>query len=387
MIGGPARVIPLSVPSVSGREWAYVKECLDTGWVSSAGKYVDRFEAEFAAYVGAGHAVACVNGTAALQVALRVVGVREGDEVLVPTLTFIATVNAVSYLSAKPVFLDCDEYYNLDVDKLSEFLETNTEVREGRCYNAMTGRRLAAIVPTHIFGNAVRLNDLIEICRPRGIRIVEDAAESVGTVYNDGSHAGTLGDMGCYSFNGNKIITTGGGGMIVTGDEELAAQARYLTTQAKDDDIRYIHNSIGYNFRLTNIQAAIGVAQLEQLPKYLGIKRRNFEQYRQAIAGIDGLRLAETPGYARNNHWMYALQIGEGAYTFDREGLMAHLAANGIQTRPVWQLNHLQKPYRECQNWGITRALRLWAITLNLPCSVSLTADDVEYVVSMLRHG
>lgn len=380
-------MIPLSVPSICGNEWLYVKECLDTEWVSTAGKYVEKFESDFAAFVGAKHAVACVSGTAALQVALQIVGVGAGDEVIVPTMTFIATVNAVHYLSASPVFLDCDKYYNLDVGDLADFLETATEQRESGCFNRATGRRIAAIVPVHVFGNAVRMRDLISLCRPRQIAIVEDAAESLGTTYLDGSHTGTLGDIGCFSFNGNKIITTGGGGMIVTGDAEYAARARYLTTQAKNDEVRYVHDEVGYNFRLTNIQAALGVAQLERLPEYLEIKQRNFTSYQEAISTIDGLTLAASPDYARNNLWMYPLQIDRAGYWTDREGLMAHLKGKGIQTRPVWQLNHLQTPYCHCQSWHIERALQLLAVTLNIPCSINLREEDVNAVIKELKYG
>jgi perosamine synthetase len=381
------RIIPLSVPTIGGNEWQYLKECLDTEWVSSAGRFVDKFETDFAAYVGAASAVACVNGTAALQVALRVVGVRTGDEVIVPTLTFISTVNAACYLGAEPVFMDCDDYYNIDLDKLTDFLDTCTEQRDGDCYNCTTGRRLAAIVPVHVFGNAVAMDNLIALCRPRGIAIVEDAAESLGTSYLDGRHTGTLGDMGCFSFNGNKIITTGGGGMIVTDNSEYAAKARYLTTQAKDDAVRYIHDEVGYNFRLTNIQAALGVAQMERLPEFLAVKQRNFILYRDAIANIDGLVLAEPPTYAHNNRWMYALQIDQERYRYDREALMAYLKGYGIQTRPVWQLNHLQRPYLHCRSWHIERAPQLLAITLNIPCSVNLREEDIDFVIERLRCG
>jgi perosamine synthetase len=380
-------MIPLSVPELKGNEWKYVKECLDTEWVSSAGRYVDRFEEDLRSFTGARHAVACVNGTAALQVALRIVGVQQGDEVIVPTLTFIATVNAVNYLGAEPVFMDCDEYYNMDVMKTLEFLERETDISKHGTYNKMTGKRIAAVVPVHVFGNAARMDELVDLCRPRGIRVVEDAAESLGTRYLDGRHTGTIGDVGCFSFNGNKIITTGGGGMIVTDNPEHAARIRYLTTQAKDDEVRYIHGDIGYNFRLTNIQAALGVAQLERLPEYLEMKERHFNQYRESIAGIKGLKLADPPGYARNNLWMYPLQIDHPPYRHDREGLMAYLSEQGIQTRPVWHLNHLQEPYRHCRSYSIERAPKLLEKTLNLPCSVGLTHDEVDHVVSVLRHA
>ena len=316
---------------------------------------------------------------------------RAGDEVLVPTLTFIATVNAAAYLGAVPVFLDCDEFYGLDKEKTRLFLETETVVRSGFTFNKRTGRRISAIIPVHVFGNAVDLEGLVPICRERNIKVIEDATESLGTVYARGAfagrHTGTIGEFGCLSFNGNKIITTGGGGMILTNDEASAESARYLTTQAKDDEVRYIHNDIGYNFRLTNIQAALGVAQLEKLPAYLEIKKRQYDTYKSALDAVPGLHLAETPGFARNNHWMYCLQIDKAIYGKGRDEVMDDLAARHIQTRPVWYLNHLQKPYKDCQAYKIDHALALWEKTLNVPCSVGLSPRDIEKVIGFLRHA
>jgi perosamine synthetase len=384
-------MIPLSVPCMGGNEWKYVKECLDTEWVSTAGKYVDQFETDFRDYVGASHAVACVNGTAALQVALRIVGVLPREEVIVPTLTFIATVNAVKYMGGEPVFMDCDAYYNIDLEKTVDFLERHTEMRNGNTYNRLTGRRIAAIIPVHVFGNAARLHEFVAICHDRNIRIVEDATESLGTFYaapgREKQHSGTVGDIGCFSFNGNKIITAGGGGMIVTDVRDFAEKAKYLTTQAKDDEVRYVHNEVGYNFRLTNVQAAIGVAQLELLPKFLESKRKNYLAYKLEIDGIDGLMLADSPPYARNNHWMYPLQIDKNVYGKDREELMDSLKRRGIQTRPVWYLNHLQAPYRDCQHYRIEKAYRMLEITLNIPCSVNLKGSDMAQVIDGLRQG
>ena len=380
-------MIPLSVPELRGNEWAYVKECLDTGWVSSAGAYVDRFEARFSEFTGARHAVACVNGTAALQVAMRLCGVGRDDEVLVPTLTFAATVNAVLYLGAHPVFFDADAFYNIDTGAVGRFLAERTEQRDGVCVNRATGRRVAAICPVHVFGNAVDLAALLPMCEERGIVVVEDAAESLGTRYADGRHTGTLGRMGAFSFNGNKIITTGGGGMIVTDDDHLAERARYLTTQAKDDAVRYVHHEMGYNFRLTNVAAALGVAQMEVLPEYLQSKRQTYEFYRDEVARIDGLRLAGVPDYATHNHWMVGLQIDAAAYGRDREGLMTFLEEQGIQSRPVWHPNHLQRPYAHCEAFEIHRALELVDVTLNLPASVGITQAEREQVVDALRRG
>ncbi len=384
-------MIPLSVPCLRGNEWKYVKECLDTEWVSSVGQYVNLFEDKLVEYTGAKHAVACVNGTAALQVALRIVGVSPGDEVIAPTVTFIAPINAVNYLGAVPVFMDCDEYYNIDAEKTLEFLRDKTVFRDGATFNAATGKRVAALMPVHVFGNAARLDVLLNECRERRIPIVEDASESLGSRYKpdtmNGAHTGTVGDIGCVSFNGNKIITTGGGGMLLTDNAEYAEKARYLTTQAKDDGVRYVHDEVGYNLRLTNVLSAIGVAQMEQLPEFIEAKRKNYQSYKERIDAIPGLNIAPAPDYADSNYWMYCLQIDAGVYPKDREQLMNVLSASEIQSRPVWHLNHLQKPYAGCERYRIERAIDMHAKSLCLPSSVTLTQDDIAKSVGVLAHG
>jgi len=403
-------VIQLSVPSIQGNEWKYVKECLDTGWVSSTGKYVELFEKKIAEYTGAKYAIACVNGTSALHISLILAGVQPNDEVLVPTLTFIAPINAVKYCKAHPIFMDADKYYNLDIRKTIEFIRNETKLVNNEAaientlqknkklkitnqktpitVNRKTGRRISAIIPIHVLGNAVWLDELDEVCKERNIKIIEDASESIGTRYIKGNfstkHTGTIGELGCLSFNGNKIITTGGGGIILTDNEEYAKRAKYLTTQAKDDEVRYIHNEIGYNYRLTNIQAAIGVAQLERLPNYLKIKKKNYEFYKKNIDQIPGLHLSGVPEYAENNYWMYSLQVDKNTYKKDREELMSYLSSQKIQTRPVWYLNHLQKPYKDCQNYKIEKALELLDKTLNIPCSVNLKKRDIDRILEVL---
>jgi aminotransferase in exopolysaccharide biosynthesis len=382
--------IPLSEPFISGNEWAYVKECLDSGWVSTAGSFVERFEEAVAEIVGSRHAVACASGTAALHVALRLAGVQPGDEVLVPTVTFIAPVNAVRYVGAEPVFLDADDFYNVCPAKLEEFLRKETVFRDGVTRSRVTGARIAAVVPVHVFGNAVDSSPWLDLCRERGVRVVEDASQALGTRYISGrlagNHAGAVGDIGCLSFNGNKIVTTGGGGMLFTQDEELARRARYLTTQAKDDSVRFVHGDVGYNYRLTNVQAAIGVAQLEQLPRFLAVKASNYARYARGVAAIPGLALAGGPAYAENNHWMYALQIDSQVYGETREELMARLSGAGIATRPLWHLNHWQAQYRDCRAYRIEKAPLLLERTLSLPCSVGLAEDQVDRVLAELRR-
>ena len=383
--------IPLSVPTIQGNEWKYIKECLDTEWVSSAGRYVDLFEQRICEFTGAKYAIACVNGTAALHISLLIAGILPDDEVIVPTLTFISPVNVVRYCNAYPVFMDADDFYNIDIENTIQFIEKETIFQDGFTYNRETDRKISAIIPVHIFGNAVNMEKLVPICKERNINIIEDAAESIGTVYTkgkfSGKHTGTIGKLGCLSFNGNKIITTGGGGMILTDNEDYAKKAKYLTTQAKDDEIRYVHNEIGYNYRLTNIQAAMGVAQLEQLPEYLKIKKNNYNLFKDEIDKLPGLHLAETPAYADNNHWMYALQIDKEIYGKDRKKLMSYLTEHKIQSRPVWNLNHLQKSYKDCQKYKNENAIKLWEKTLNIPCSVNLNENEIKKVCEVLNGG
>jgi len=315
-------------------------------------------------------------------------GVKAGDEVIVPTITFIAPVNAIQYNGATPVFMDTDSYYNLDVEKTVQFIHKETVCKDGFAYNKKTGKKLCAIVPVHVWGNAAWLDELIPVCHERNIAIVEDASESLGTRYIHGNyagkHSGTIGMLGCLSFNGNKIITSGGGGMILTNDEEQAERAQYLTTQAKDDPVRYIHDEVGYNFRLTNIQAALGVGQLEQLSGFLKQKKEIFEQYLAGVTEISGLSIAPVPEYAENNHWLNILRIEPEVYGRDRDSLMADFEKKGIQTRPVWHLNHLQKPYRGCQTYKIARAEKLLDTSLCLPSSSQMTKRDVSRVIDCL---
>ena len=380
--------IPLSVPSIKGNEWKYVKECLDMEWVSSAGKYVDLFEQKIAKYTGAKYAVACVNGTSALHVSLHLAGVNPGDEVIIPTLTFIAPVNAIAYNGASPVFMDADKYYNIDAEKTIEFINNETVFKDSFTFNKITNKKISAIVPVHVLGNAAWLDDLVSLCEKRNITVVEDASESLGTFYNAGKykdqHTGTIGKLGCLSFNGNKIITTGGGGMILTDDEKLADKARYLTTQAKDDPVLYIHNEIGYNFRLTNIQAALGVAQLEQLPVFLKRKREIFNQYQTALNNIEGLTLASVPDYGDNNHWINVLQIDPRICVKDKDFLMHELDNRGIQSRLIWHLNHLQKVYKDSQYYKIKNSRVLVNTSLCLPSSTNVERKSIQKVIKSI---
>jgi len=313
-------MIPLSAPSIKGNEWKYVKECLDTEWVSSVGKYIDKFEQEMASYLGAKYAIACMNGTSALHISLILADVKPNDEVIVPTITFIAPANAVKYVGAEPIFMDCDDFCNIDVDKVRQFLEAQCDFVDGSVINKKTKKRIGAIIPVHVFGAPVDMDPLMELANRYKIKVIEDATESLGSEYK-GKKSGTLGLLGCLSFNGNKIITTGGGGMIITDDEHLAKRAKYLTTQAKEEGMEYIHNEIGHNYRLVNGLAAIGVAQLEEIENYVEIKRRNFNLYKELLAETH-FTLLDEPDYAKSNKWFYAVLCKDKK---EKEFLLQHL--------------------------------------------------------------
>ena len=384
------KYLPLSVPCLRGNEMQYVEECIRTEWVSSAGKFVDLFEEKVAEFTGSKYAVACVNGTSALQVSLRLAGVSEDDEVIVPTITFIAPVNAIVYNNARPIFMDSDDFYNIDSQKTCDFIKNETVFNKSSTFNKKTGKRISGIIPVHVWGNACNLEKLYQLCKERNIAIIEDASESLGSYYtNDifkNKFTGTIGKIGCISFNGNKIITSGGGGIILLNDEKLFRRAKYLTTQAKNDPVYFVHDEIGYNFRLTNVQAAIGLAQLEQLPRFLKIKKDINKGYKALIKNNENFKIANTPSYSQNNHWLNILQIKNVSEKINIEKLMHSLEQKGIQTRPVWKLNHLQAPFKSCQSYKIKKAINLVNNSLCLPSSVNLNNDDLLRIVESLNE-
>ena len=389
------KMISLSEPYLNGQEWKQVKRCFDIGRISSSGPDVGKFEQQICRYTKAKFAIATTSGTAALHVALLVAGVKPGNEVIVPTVTFIAPVNAVRYVNAEPVFMDADDYYNMDVEKTLTFIKNETLFKNGFTINKKTKKRIPAIIVVHVFGNAIDIDSLLDVCRKRNIAVIEDATESLGTFYKKSSlngglrprsaHTGTVGDIGCFSFNGNKIITTGGGGMVVTNNPVSAQRAKYLTTQAKDDGVYYLHHEIGYNYRLNNIQAAVGVAQLSRLNDFIRRKKANYEYYQTQINTIDGLHLAETPPYAQNNCWMCVLQVDKKIYGRGRDQLMQSFRKEGVEVRPLWHLNHWQKPYQGCQAYKIEKAYELLEKTLNIPSSVGLTKNEITKVTGLLK--
>lgn len=377
-------MIPLCVPEIRGNEWKYVKDCLDTSWVSSVGSYVSRFEEMVANRAGVRHGVATVNGTAALHIALMVAGVRPDDEVIVSDLTFIAPVNAIRYCGAHPIFIDAEpDHWQMDTGKVLDFLENECIWRNQHLENKTTGRRISAIVPVHILGHPVDMEPLLQSSRKYGVRIVEDASESLGAAYRS-SPVGSLGDIACFSFNGNKIVTTGGGGMIVTDNEAWAQRARYLTTQAKDDPVEYIHHEVGYNYRLTNIQAAMGCAQIELLNEYIAKKRDIAARYDTAFQDHSSFCLLQEASWAESIQWMYTLLLTEDNDGSLRKHILQKLEKQGIQTRPLWHPMHLLPMYKNDQSFRIEHTPRLYQQSLSLPCSVGLNKDDQEQVIAEL---
>lgn len=381
----PKDFIPLSVPEVRGNEWVYIKECLDSGWVSSVGSFVDRFEKEVAEYLGVKNAVATVNGTAALHVALLVAGVEPNDEVLVSDLTFISPVNAIRYANAWPVLVDAEKnYWQLDINKLSNWIERECHQINGELRNRVTGRRVKAVLPVNILGHPVNFEPLQQLARKYELVVIEDATESLGSEYS-GHKVGSLGDIVCLSFNGNKIITTGGGGMLLTSNNHWADKARYLTTQAKDDPVEYVHGEIGFNYRLTNVQAAMGCAQMEQLDDYVAAKKRIASLYQSALGNIPGVSPMPVASWANPNFWMYTVLIDPDKYGMDSRSLLQQLAERRIQSRPLWQPMHRSLPHSQAQATDCKVADWLSARALSLPCSVGLTNSQQESVIEAIR--
>jgi perosamine synthetase len=369
--------VALHEPIFEGNEWDYVKQCLDTGWVSSAGKFVNRFEHQLEEFTNSRHVIAVVNGTAALHICLQLAGVQQGDEVLIPTLTFVATANTVKYCGAIPHFVDSDEKsLGIDPEKLENYLKEIAEIRSDICINKKTGRPIRAMVVVHTFGHPVDLDPLVELCDSYNLKLIEDAAESLGSYYKEG-HTGNRGVLSALSFNGNKVITTGGGGAILTQDKKLAEQARHLTTTAKvPHKWDFMHDCVAYNYRLSNINAALGCAQLEQLPDFLTRKRLLAKKYNQVFCGVEGVVSFIEPSYARSNYWMNVLLFDKECAN-DLEITLKQTNDQAIMTRPAWNLLHTLPMFENCPRSGLETAESLATRLLNLPSSPILGASYV----------
>jgi perosamine synthetase len=367
-----AGFVALHEPEFTGHEWNYVKDCIDTGWVSSVGKYVDQFEAGLAEFTSTDRAVAVVNGTAALHICLQLVGVVPGDEVLIPTLTFIATANAVIYAGATPHFIDSEATtLGVDAEKLSAYLTEIAEVREGRCVNRRTGATIRALMPMHVFGHPVDLDAIVALCDRWSIQLVEDAAESLGSSYK-GRHTGNFGRVAALSFNGNKVITTGGGGAILTNDPLIGQRAKHLTTTARvPHRWSFIHDEVGYNYRMPNINAALGCAQLESLPEILSRKRILAQRYIDAFAHVPGATIVAEPQYCTSNYWLVAMLLDRNDESL-RDALLVGLNDTGFMARPLWTLMHYLPMFAQCPRADVSVAEDLMARVINLPSSPAL---------------
>jgi perosamine synthetase len=369
-------MIPLSVPNISSNEWKYVKECLDTNWVSSVGKYVDLFEQKITEYTGAKYAIATSNGTAALHVSLLLSDVNENHLVIVPNITFIASVNSIRYTGASPIFIDvCPKTWQMDLDLLEDYLKNKTRQVDGVCLCRETNKPIKAIMPVHVLGNLGDIEKLCEVAKKYNITVIEDSTEALGSRFKK-KHAGTFGKLGCFSFNGNKILTTGGGGMIVTDDKALATKAKHITTQAKSDSFEYIHDEVGYNYRLVNILAAIGVAQMEMLPSFIDKKHEVAKFYKDKLTKF-GIQFPETTKEMFQNNWLITINVGE-----HKVKLIEHLTKLNIQVRPLWKpMNQLSmfKEFSYVNNDNISQAL--YESCMSLPCSTNIKKTDLQHII------
>lgn len=370
----------LSGPNIAGNEWKYVKECLDTGWVSSVGAYVSKFENMMAEYTGCKYGIATSNGTAALQIALLLAGVKQGDYVIAPNITFVASINSIKYNNADPILIDVDENtWQMDLDLLEEFLENETDERDGELICVRDGRTIRCMLPVHVLGNICNIDKLLTIAEKYNLKVVEDATESLGTFYK-GKHTGGFGLMGCFSFNGNKIITTGGGGVIVTNDEVLAKKAKHLTTQAKSDPFEYKHDEIGYNFRLVNVLAAMGVAQLELLPSFVKRKKEIDTFYKNELTGTGDIRFQQIQDVTDANYWLFTIM------TEKQKEVLKILNDNEMQSRPFWvPMNQLPMFTQNIYYNHNDRSDYIYKRCLSIPCSTNIRDEDLSAVSEKIK--
>lgn len=383
-------MINLSVPNLSMDILDNLKECLESGWVSTGGRFIPEFETKVKNYMKTKFAAGVQSGTAGLHMSLQVLGVQRDEEVFVPTLTFIAAVNPTTYLGASPIFIDCDDSLCMDPLKLEKFCSEECDFREGVLVNKKTNKKIKALVVVHVFGNMADMEKIMDIAKKYNLKVLEDATEALGTYYTEGrykgKYAGTIGDIGVLSFNANKIITTGGGGMVVGDNEELVEKVRFLSSQAKKDTLYFIHDEIGYNYRMLNLQAALGTSQIDQLESFIETKIKNYNIYKEELEKVEGLEILPFLEGIRANHWFYSLKIDKEKYGIGRDELLQKLVDAGIQTRPIWGLIHQQKPYSTCQSYEIEKALYYYDRILNLPCSSNLTEKEVYQVIEKIKE-
>ena len=379
------KFINLSIPFVTGKELKYLKNCLETGWLSTAGNLINKFEQKISNITKSKYTIACMNGTSAIHISLLLAGVKQDHEVIAPTITFIAPINAIIYCNAKPIFMDSDEKFNLDIDKTIEFLKNHTYQRDKKCINKKTKKIISALIIVHVWGNPINFYKLKKICDKKNIKIIEDASESLGSFINNSKntiHTGNLGFIGCLSFNGNKIITTGGGGAITTNNKKIADKARYLTQQAKDDNFEFIHNEIGFNYRMTNIQAAVGLGQLDNFNKILNKKRAIFNKYNSILKNNKDFKLLQHDKHS--NCWMNLL-ISQKNKKLNLLKLSKHFHSSGVEIRPVWKPNHLQKQFKNCQKYKIQKSIELYKNSFCLPSGANTNLSDLKKIISLIK--
>lgn len=384
------RFIPLSIPNFEGNEKNYIDDAIEQGWVSTGGAYITKLEELMAEFLQVEKVAACQSGTAALHLALMECGVMPGDMVIVPTLTFIAAVNPVRYQFADPVFLDCDDSLCLDPEKLKKFCENECELQESVLIHKNTGKQVKALIVVHVFGNLADMEPIMELAEKFHLKVIEDATEALGSKFlagrYEGKYAGTIGDFGAYSFNGNKIITTGGGGAVTGRDAASVAHMQYLSTQAKDDALYYIHNEIGYNYRMTNLQAALGVAQMEELPDFIERKHKNYDLYQK---NFEGFTLGKILGFREgtySNQWFYSLEIDRNQVKASMQEIITALQEKGVQTRPIWGLIHEQLPYQDSIVYQMECAPYYSNCILNFPSSTQITQEEIKYVAEQIKE-
>lgn len=383
------KIIPLSIPNFEGNEKLYVDKALEEGWVSTGGAYINQLEENIARFLQVSFAAACQSGTAGIHLAMIEADVQPNDYVIVPTLTFIAAVNPVRYQFAEPIFMDCDDSLCLDPQKLRTFCEQECYIKDDKLIYKKTERVIKALVVVHIFGNMADMEAIMKIAQDYKLKVIEDATEALGTIYTTGKYkgkyAGTIGDFGAFSFNGNKIITTGGGGIIVASSSKALEHIKYLSTQAKDDTLYYVHNEIGYNYRMTNLQAALGVAQLEELPEFIRRKNQNFALYENYLEDCEGISLLPFRNGIMSNKWFYSLVIEKKIIPKSLEYFIKKLKEKGILTRPIWGLIHEQLPYKKCITYQIEQALLYKEKILNIPCSTNITEEEIRYISENIK--
>lgn len=385
-----SKLIPLSIPNFEGNEKKYVNKALDAGWVSTGGAFITKFEENLADYLIVKKVACCQSGTSALHLSLIESKIEREDIVLVPTITFIAAVNPVKYIGAEPIFIDCDDSLCIDPNKLRKFCENECSFVNERLIFNKTGKIIKAIVAVHVFGNIADMEAIMEIAKEYNLKVIEDATESLGTKYLDGKYkgmfAGTIGDFGALSFNGNKIITTGGGGAVISKDPNITEHMKFLSTQAKTDPHYYIHNEIGYNYRMTNLQAALGVAQLENLEKFVERKNRFHELYKVEFKDFEYGKVLDFRSGTRSNKWFLSLCIDIEKIDCELKDLVEDLKGKCVETRPIWGLIHMQKPYKDCMAYDMTNSLHYYKRVINLPSSTQLKDEDVIYAAKVIKE-